>query len=206
MFCGLALAAALAPGLAPAPLAQEPQELPVWEIDSAHSAVEFSIRHFLTAVPGRFNQFDGTITFDPEHLDRSEVSFTVQAASIDTRNADRDRHLRSPDFFDAEKFPTLRFESSSFTRANSELRVTGELTIHGVTQEVTVPVEFLGRLDTPRGSKAGFAANFTINRKDFDITWNRNLDQGGAVLGEEVEIRVNIEANMQQPPGEKPAE
>jgi polyisoprenoid-binding protein YceI len=176
---------------------------PDWEIDGGHSEVSFSIRHFLTPVPGRFNRFDGNITFDPEHLDQAKVEITVQAASIDTNNAERDRHLRSPDFFDVAKYPTLHFESRKFTANGDALEVTGDLTLHGVTQEITVPVEFLGTLTAAQGSKAGFATEFTINRKDFGIRWNRTLDQGGAVLGEDVKIRINIEANQRRDVAEK---
>ena len=177
------------------PPALNAQPVADWEVDSAHSDVSFAIRHFLTQVPGRFNRFAGTIRFDPEHLDQSSVEFTVQADSIDTKNADRDKHLRSPDFFDVAKYPTLRFESERFEGEGENLRVTGDLTIHGVTRKVTVPVEFLGTLETEQGRKAGFAVDFEINRKDYGISWNRSLDQGGAVLGEEVRIRINIEAN-----------
>ena len=167
----------------------------VWTVDAAHSEVSFSIRHFLTPVSGRFNRFEGAIRFDPDHLEAAEVRLVVQADSIDTKSGERDRHLRSPDFFDVAKYPTLQFESKAFQGQSPNFTVTGDLTIHGVTHEVTVPVEFLGTLATDQGPKAGFAARFTIHRKDYGITWNQSLDQGGAVLGEEVKIRINIEAS-----------
>lgn len=168
-----------------------------WAVDGAHTTVEFKVRHFFTQVPGRFNDFSGTIQFDPEDLSSSKVELTVQANSIYTNNDQRDQHLRSPDFFNVEKFPTLTFESTGVSGSGSDLQVTGNLTIHGVTKQVTVPVSFLGSMDTPMGTKAGFATEFTIDRKDYGITWNRTLDQGGAILGDEVTIAINVEANKQ---------
>lgn len=174
-----------------------------WEVDQAHSTVAFEVRHFFTQVPGRFNDFSGTILYDPDDVANSEVSFTVQAASIDTENERRDQHLRSADFFDVEKFPTLSFESKKVEAGSGDtLQVTGDLTIHGVTREVTIPVDFLGSM----GQKAGFATEFQIDRKDFNITWNRTLDQGGAILGDEVTIDIDVEANAPQEEEEAAAE
>ena len=182
----LALAALLLPAVAGAA---------TWDADPAHSAVEFSVRHFFTPVPGKFKQFDGTIEYDPEKVADASVEFIVQADSIDTANDDRDQHLRSADFFHVEKFPTLSFESTHVKSAgDNKLMVTGDLTIHGVTQKVTIPVEVLGVMDTPMGTRAGFATEFTIDRKDYGITWNRALDSGGAVLGDDVTIEINVEA------------
>lgn len=177
-----------------------------WDVDTAHSTVEFQVRHFFTQVPGRFNDFSGTIQYDPDQVASSKVEFTVQAGSIDTNNDRRDGHLRSEDFFHVEKFPTLSFKSTAVEGSGSDLQVTGDLTIHGVTKSVTIPVEFLGSMDTQRGAKAGFATEFTIDRKDYGVTWNQALDQGGAVLGDEVTIEINVEANEQQMEEEKAAE
>lgn len=169
-----------------------------WQVDPAHSNVAFEIRHFFTQVPGRFNDFSGTIHHDPEDPANSKVEFTVQATSIDTRNDQRDNHLRSADFFDVEKFPTLSFKSTGVEGSGNELQVTGDLTIHGVTKQVTIPVEFLGSMSTPMGPRAGFSTEFEIDRKEFGITWNRALDQGGAILGDEVSIDIDVEATQPQ--------
>lgn len=177
-----------------------------WQVDPAHSNVAFEVRHFFTQVPGHFNEFTGTIHHDPESPGSSKVEFTVQAESIDTRNEDRDQHLRSADFFHVEKFPTLSFESTKVEGSGNELQVTGDLTIHGVTRKITIPVQFLGSMSTPMGPRAGFATEFEIDRKDFGITWNRALDQGGAILGDEVSIDINVEATQPQPEEERAAE
>jgi len=180
-------------------------DVTAWAVDEAHTTVEFKVRHFFTQVPGRFNDFSGTIHYDPEDVSSSKVELTVQANSIYTNNDQRDTHLRSPDFFNVEKFPTLSFESTGVSGSGDDLQVTGNLTIHGVTKKVTVPVDFLGSMDTPMGTKAGFATEFTIDRKDYGITWNRTLDQGGAILGDEVTIGINVEANKQAPEEEMEA-
>jgi polyisoprenoid-binding protein YceI len=122
----------------------------------------------------------------------------VQAASIDTDNADRDNHLKSPDFFDVQKFPSLTFTSTEVKPKDADTwDVTGDLTIHGVTKRVTIPVELLGTVATPQGEKAGFETSFTVNRKDYGIVWNRVLDAGGSILGDDVKINVAVEANRQ---------
>jgi polyisoprenoid-binding protein YceI len=191
----LALGLMLSPTAGTQPATEGATEMPMdWTVDPDHSKVGFSIRHFLTPVSGRFNVFSGTIRFAPDRPDEARVEFTVQANSIDTNNAERDRHLRSADFFDVARYPTLHFRSRHFAGSGNAFRVTGDLSIHGVTREVTVPLEFLGLLDTTDGPRAGFAATFEINRKDYGITWNENLDQGGAVLGETVTIRITVSA------------
>jgi len=175
----------------------------VYKVDSDHSGVSFSIRHFVSNVPGRFKDFDGVVKYDAKNPAASSVNFTIQAASIDTANDDRDNHLRSPDFFDVQKFPTLTFSSTSAKALDADtLEVTGELTMKGVTKKVTVPVELLGSMKTPRGEKAGFETAFKLDRKDYGITWNRPVDAGGVILGDEVKITVSIEADRQ---AEQPA-
>jgi len=165
--------------------------------------VSFTIRHFVSKVPGRFKDFDGSIKYDAQNPAASSVNFTIQAASIDTDNADRDTHLRGDDFFSVEKFPTLSFSSTSVKALDADtLEVTGELTMKGVTKKVTVPVELLGSVKTPRGEKAGFETSFKLDRKEYGITWNRALDSGGAILGDEVKINISIEADRQ---AEQPA-
>jgi polyisoprenoid-binding protein YceI len=167
-----------------------------FSIDKPHSTAAFSVRHFVTQVPGRFNDVSGTIAYDPAKPEASKVEMTIQAASIDTNHDRRDTHLRSADFFDVETFPTLTFTSTAVQPVDDDtLQVTGDLTIHGVTKRVTVPVEVLGVM----GDKAGFATEFTIDRKDYGIVWNRALDTGGALLGDEVKIEIAIEADRDKP-------
>jgi polyisoprenoid-binding protein YceI len=190
----VALLAALA---LPARAAAEPM---VYKVDPDYSSVSFTVRHFVSNVPGRFTEFDGTIRHDKQSPAASSVSFTVQAASIVTDNADRDDELRSASFFDVKKFPMLTFTSSEVKAKDAAtLEVTGDLTLHGVTRRVTLPVRLLGTVPTPSGEKAGFETTFTINRKDFGITWNRILDPGGPILGDEVKITIAVEASGQAP-------
>lgn len=174
-----------------------------YKVDADHSGVNFSIRHFVTNTPGRFKDFDGTIVHDKDNPAGSKVEFTVQAASIDTANDDRDKHLRSADFFDVEKFPTLSFTSTQVKAQDKDtLEVTGDLTIHGVTKRVTIPVDFLGTVKTPNGEKAGFETTFTVNRKDYGIVWNRVMD-AGPVLSEDVKVTISVESDRQQPAAAK---
>ncbi|MEM7482993.1 MAG: YceI family protein [Acidobacteriota bacterium] len=163
-----------------------------WSVDTSHSHVGFSVRHFLTQVPGRFNDFEGTIVYDADEPSNSSVDITVDAASIDTANENRDGHLKSEDFFHVEKYPQLSFKSTAVESSGSTLQVTGDFTMHGVTKSITVPVEVLGVM----GKKAGFSAEFTVDRKDYDVSWNRALDQGGTILGDEVKVRIDVEADL----------
>ena len=153
----------------------------------------------MSNVEGRFNDFAGTIQLRPAEPGGSSVEFAVKAASIDTNNERRDNHLRSADFFDAEKFPELTFKSTKVVPKDADtLEVTGDLTIHGVTKQVTVPVEILGFQDLAEGNqKAGFETSFTVNRKDYGIVWDRMLDTGGTMLGDQVKITLAIEADKQ---------
>ena len=172
------------------------QAAPVtYKVDPDHSGVNFSIRHFVSNVPGRFKDFTGTIVQDKDNPAGSKVEFTVQAASIDTGNNDRDQHLRSADFFDVEKFPTLTFASNQVKPVDKDtMEVTGDLTIHGVTKRVTIPVSFLGTAKTPKSEKAGFETSFTVNRKDYGIVWNRVMDTG-PILGDDVKVTISVEGD-----------
>ena len=166
-----------------------------YKVDADHSGINFTIRHFVSNVPGLFKDFDGTIVYDKDNPASSKVEFTVQAASIDTGNADRDKHLRTADFFDVEKFPTMTFSSTQVKAVDKDtLEVTGDLTMHGVTKKVTIPVDFLGTVKTPKSEKAGFESSFTVNRKDYGIIWNRVMDTG-PVLGEDVKVTISVEAD-----------
>lgn len=166
--------------------------------DKSHTAVGFRIRHWLTRVEGRFREYDGKIWLDRQNPAASKVDLTIQTASIDTGQERRDNHLRSADFFDAEKFPTITFRSSKVQPKGKDLyEVTGDLTMHGVTKTIAVPVRHTGFINLGKQEKAGFEITFPINRKDYGITWNRTADQGGVMLGDDVEINVLVEANKE---------
>ncbi|HVR70893.1 MAG TPA: YceI family protein [Vicinamibacteria bacterium] len=191
----LAMAAALFTLPGPATAAE------TFVVDTPHSEAAFQVRHFVTKVRGRFNDFGGTILVDRANPAASSVELKINAASLDTAHAGRDKHLRSADFFDVEKHPEITFRSSQIVpRGQDRYDVTGTFTLHGVTREITVPVTFLGFMGSGPGEKAGFSADFTLDRKDYGIVWNRVLDTGGAVLGDEVFISVNVEANPPKPP------
>jgi polyisoprenoid-binding protein YceI len=164
--------------------------------DKSHTRVGFQIRHWLTKVDGRFRDFDGRIAIDRTQPSNSSVDVTIQAASIDTGQERRDNHLRSADFFEVEKYPTITFKSSKVVPKSKELyEVTGDFTMHGVTKTLVVPVTHTGFLNLGKQEKAGFEILFPINRKDFGITWNRTADQGGVMLGDDVQIELRVEAN-----------
>lgn len=168
--------------------------------DKAHSQVGFSIRHWVTRVEGRFKDYEGKIWLDRAAPSESKVEITIQAASIDTANERRDNHLRSADFFEVEKYPTITFKSTKVEGKEKDLyHVTGDLTMHGVTKSLTVPVRHTGFVNLGKQEKAGFELTIAVNRKDFGITWNRTADQGGVMLGDDVEIKVLVEANKEMP-------
>ena len=173
-----------------------------YNVDKAHSEVLFSVRHMgVSRVTGRFNDFTGVVNGDPAKPGESSVEFTIKAASIDTNDAGRDKHLRSADFFDVEKFPELTFKSSKITaKGQNQFDVTGTLTIHGVAKEVTLPVTLAGPVKDPRGNeKVGFEATAKLNRKDYGITWNRALDAGGVVVSDDVQLTIHLEAGKAKP-------
>ncbi len=167
-----------------------------WKVDQSHTNVGFSVSHIFTSVKGRFDRFDGTIVFDPEKPESAIVRAAVEAASINTNNTKRDKHLRSDDFFNAKEHPTLTFESTGGVTEMKENRgkLAGNLTIHGVTKPVVFDVTFRGQGKDPWGNvRAGFAASLSINRKDYGLNWNEVLETGGLLVGEEVEIRIDVE-------------
>ncbi|MGD8439759.1 MAG: YceI family protein [Holophagae bacterium] len=170
-----------------------------YTIDPVHSDVSFKIRHLITKVPGEFSSFEGTIVTDFDNLERSSVNFTIDAASIDTGNDDRDTHLRSQDFFHVEAHPTITFRSTKIERSGeATFDVTGILTMRGVSKAVTLPVTYLGEMTDPWGNtKAGFAIETTLDRTDYDIQWNKALEAGGVVLGDDVEITINLQATKE---------
>jgi polyisoprenoid-binding protein YceI len=167
----------------------------VYKVDADHSGVNFSIRHFVSNVSGRFREFNGVIKYDKQNPAASSVEFTVRAASIDTANNDRDEDLRSKKFFETDKYPTLTFTSSKVVPKDADvLEVTGNLTMHGVSRQITFPVRVLGTMQAPRGEKAGFEATFSVDRKEYGIVWNNVLDSG-PMLGDAVKIHIDIEAS-----------
>ena len=185
-------------------LAQNAPE--TWTVDKGHSSATFKVRHMMANVTGMFREFAGNINIDRADPARSSVEFTIQAASIDTGNANRDEHLRSPDFFDAAKFPTITFKSTAVSaKSANEFDVTGDLTMHGVTRRVTLPVSFLGFGKTARGEKGGFEIETTLNRKDYGILWNKTLDEGGLLLGEDVKVSINLEVDRKVAAAAAPA-
>jgi polyisoprenoid-binding protein YceI len=167
-----------------------------YTIDKTHSEVTFQVRHLLTKVRGRFTDFSGTIQFDETKPDASSLSFSIDAASIDTGTPDRDTHLRSDDFFAVEKHPTLTFTSSKVTKTSAELyEVQGTLTIRGQAKVLTLPVTYLGAAKDPFGnSRVAFETEMTINRKEFGLNWNAALEAGGFLVGDEVKISVSVQA------------
>ncbi len=176
-------------------------------VDKAHSSANFKIRHFTANVVGAFSDFDGTVIIDRANPAKSSVEFTIQSTSINTGNDGRDKHLRSGDFFDVEKFPTITFKSTAIAaKGKDAYDVTGDLTMHGVTKRVTLPVTFGGFLKTPRGEKAGFELETTLNRKDYGILWNRALDEGGFMLSDDVKVTIELEMNKKvEAPAAAPA-
>ena len=170
-----------------------------FKVDKAHSYADFKIRHMMSNVTGRFGDFDATIQVDRGNPGRSSVEFTIDAASIDTGNDNRDKHLRSADFFEVEKYPVITFRSTKVAPAGKDrFDVTGNLTIHGVTKQVTLPVIFLGFGKDQWGKeRAGFEIETTLNRKDYGLNWNKALDQGGLLLADEVKVSIALEAVKQ---------
>jgi polyisoprenoid-binding protein YceI len=191
LFATPLLAQTPAPAPAPAPAVVNN----VWTVDKAHSMATFKIRHLMANVTGQFRDFDVNILIDRTNPAASSVDFTIQAASIDTGAPSRDEHLRSPDFFEVAKYPTITFKSTAVApKTKDTFDVTGDLTMHGVTKRITVPVSFLGFGKDPRGNeKAGFEIETVLDRKDFGITWNRVLDEGGVLLGDEVKVAISLE-------------
>lgn len=170
-----------------------------YQIDTTHSAIEFSIRHLMIAkVRGRFTEFSGSLELDDNDLTKSTVTAEIKAASITTANDQRDTHLRSPDFFDVEQYPLLTFASTSIQQRGDELVLTGKLTIRGVTNDVTLTVENLGTAADPWGNqRIAFAARGSIDRKLFGLNWNQVLEAGGFLVGDKVELSLDVQAVRQ---------
>jgi polyisoprenoid-binding protein YceI len=178
-----------------------------YSFDKAHTNVGFQVRHIFTNVSGKFTDFAGTIQVDRAKPESSTVEFAIQATSIDTSDQRRDQHLRSADFFDVANHPTITFKSSSI-KANGKdgWLVTGDFTMHGVTKSIVLPVTLLGEGKDPMGNeKMGLETGLTLNRKDYGLNWNRTLETGGVLVGDEVKVQIAIEANKAKPPQPAPA-
>jgi len=172
-----------------------------WQIDQAHSHIQFAVRHMMiSTVRGEFEKFNGTIDFDPENPEQSQVSVRIDAASINTRQPDRDNHLRSADFFNVEEYPVLLFESKRIERlGDNRGRVVGDLTIRDVTREVVLDVEYAGMARSPWGTtSAGFSATTTLDRKEWGLTWNQALETGGVLVGDKIKVDIEIELVKQE--------
>jgi polyisoprenoid-binding protein YceI len=167
-----------------------------WDIDVSHSAIHFWVRHMvISKVHGRFAKWSGAIQLDEQDLTRSSVDVRIEAASIDTQVADRDTHLKSPDFLDVARHPELTFRSKRIQKAGDVYRVIGELSLHGVVREVTLEAEFAGLGKDPWGNqRAGFSAKASLDRRDYGLVWNAALETGGVLVGEKVEIAIELEA------------
>jgi polyisoprenoid-binding protein YceI len=176
------------------------QEKSIYALDTAHTTVEFVIRHLMiTKVRGRFTAFDGHVEVGAGSDLPTSVAATIDAGTIDTREEQRDGHLRSADFFDVEKYPKLSFESTRIDGTPDDFVIDGKLTIHGVTRDVSLAATFEGRTKDPwGGTRVGYSAHTTINRKDYGLTWNAALETGGVVVGDEVRIELNVEAILQE--------
>lgn len=177
-------------------IANKLQTATTWEIDPAHSSANFSVRHMMIAkVHGGFSQLSGRLYLDRKDLSKSSVEAVIDAASIDTRESKRDEHLRSADFFDVQKYPTLTFKSKEILVNGEGFQMVGDLTLHGVTKEVTLAVEGLdSEIKDPWGNiKIAASATTKIKRKDFGLNWNAALETGGVLVGDDVNITLDIQ-------------
>jgi polyisoprenoid-binding protein YceI len=174
-----------------------------WQIDPAHSSINFTARHMMIAkVHGRFEKFSGTVNFDENNPTNTTVDITIDAASLNTKEAQRDGHLHSGDFFDVETFPTLTFKSTRIELIDEDnAKLVGDLTIKDITKEIVLNVEYLGQAQSPWGTiNAGFTGATTINRKDWDLNWNVALETGGFLVGDKIQINIELELVKQPQP------
>lgn len=168
-----------------------------YKIDNVHSRVGFSAKHLMVSkTVGSFKEYDGVIKFDPNDLAASKIDVTIQSASINTHMEKRDEHLKSPDFLDVAKFPTITFVTKSIAKEGDGYQLTGDLTLKGVTKEIKIPATISGPVNSPMGGVViGIESNFKINRQDYGVSWNKAMDNGGFVVSDEVNIDVTIEAD-----------
>lgn len=179
-----------------------------YKVDKDHSHVGFTVRHLIGRVHGEFKDFSGGFSFDARKPSADKVTFTVQTDSVSTDNLKRDNHLKSPDFFDVAKYPAMTFESTEVTPdGHDKYKVKGKLTLRGVTRPVVFHVDYLGTAKDPWGNtRSGFTATTAVNRKDFGMVWNKILDAGALMVGNKVDVKLDVEAVEEAPPqGEKSA-
>jgi polyisoprenoid-binding protein YceI len=192
------VAAGLAAGLTMPTLAET-----TWQIDPKHAAAQFAVTHLMVStVRGEFHAVTGTVVVDEKDISKSTVNVTIDTTTVDTQEPDRDKHLKSPDFFDVQKYPTMTFKSTKVEQAGpGKLKVTGDLTIRGVTKPVVLDATApKPPIKDPWGlQRTGFSATTKINRQDFGVAWNKNLDSGGVVVGDEVSITLDIEMVVPPP-------
>jgi polyisoprenoid-binding protein YceI len=167
-----------------------------WNLDPSHSEVTFKVKHMMiTNVSGRFTEISGTAVTEEDEFTKADVNFTAKATSINTNSEQRDNHLRSAEFFDVEKYPEVTFKGTKFTKVDDQTyKLQGDLTMHGVTKNITLDVEYGGIQKDPYGqTKAGFTLSGKLNRKDFGLTWNAALETGGVMVSEEVRVQGEIQ-------------
>lgn len=166
-----------------------------WAIDPTHSEIGFKVKHMMfTNVSGKFGTYDATIATEEDNFENANIEFSADIDSISTNNTDRDNHLKSGDFFDAESYPKLTFKASSFAKEGDDYELTGDLTLRGVTKSVKFPAEFSGLMKDPWGNtKAGLNILGKINRKDWGLNWNSALETGGVLVGEEVKLNIELQ-------------
>jgi polyisoprenoid-binding protein YceI len=195
LFAAALLVPALGLPAATSTVASRPAAPVTFQLDPVHSGVSFQIRHFVSKVRGKFRDVKGTIVATPDAWQDAVVDITIATASITTDNDRRDTHLRSGDFFAADSFPTIAFKSTRVERHGDDAKIYGNLTIRGVTRPAVLDGHFSGLMTTAQGQRVGFEATTTVNRLDYGVSWNRAAEGGGAMLGDEVKIEINVEAN-----------
>jgi len=167
-----------------------------YTVDPTHSSIGFAVRHMVVSkVKGYFNEYTATILYDDKDITKSNAEVTIKTASIDTRDAKRDEHLRTPDFFDAAKYPEITFKSKRIEKSGEGFVAVGDLTMRGVTKEIQLPFTFAGVVTDPWGNtRLGLSASTKLNRQDYGVSWSKSLDSGGLVVSDDVEIAIEIEA------------
>jgi polyisoprenoid-binding protein YceI len=172
-----------------------------WQIDASHSHIQFSVRHMMISkVRGSFEEYNGTVVFNETNPEASSVNVTIDASSINTRDGQRDGHLKSGDFLNVESYPSITFQSTKIEKTGTKTgKIYGNLTIRGVSKEVVLETEFVGKAKSPWGTtSAGFNASTSFNRKDWGLEWNQALETGGVLVGEEVKVDIEVELVYQE--------
>jgi polyisoprenoid-binding protein YceI len=172
------------------------QAADTFNIDKTHSSILFAVKHMvISKVKGEFDEYSGSIQYDEADVTKSSVEVTIKTASIDTKDEKRDGHLKSPDFFDAEKYPEITFKSKYIEKSKDGFVAVGDFTMHGVTKEIKIPFEITGVITDPWGNtRMGVSAELTLDRQDYGVSWSQKMDAGGLVVGDDVEIEIEVEA------------